>query len=187
MTNATNELGRNGGANVNEPGRVFDAGRKAQGFKSQAHLDAFYRAYDHSSSCAACKALDGYALLDDGYQPTSGRCPEGRRLDELARVDWRAPADFAIGERVRSFDFPDLDGHPGRSDCYVEGPIVAFEEREGCMRYVILVEVDAFDGAVYRTGDGKRSRVGRTCYPPVNGTPTTFGGVCQGVKAAPQN
>lgn len=61
--------------------RTFDAERKAQGFRSQAHLDAFFAAFDHTQGCAACKALDGYVLLDDGYQPANGRCSEARRLD----------------------------------------------------------------------------------------------------------
>jgi hypothetical protein len=62
--------------------RTFDAARKAQGFRSQAHLDAFYAYFDHTVSCCkACSALDGYAELDDGLQPTMGQCDEARRLD----------------------------------------------------------------------------------------------------------
>lgn len=63
--------------------RTFDAARQAQGFESAAHLDAFFAAFDHAKGCSACKALDGYALLDDGRQPTEGRCPEARRLDQI--------------------------------------------------------------------------------------------------------
>jgi len=61
--------------------RTFDTARQAQGFRSQAHLDSFFAAFDHAQGCADCKALDGYVLLDDGYQPTEGRCTEARRLD----------------------------------------------------------------------------------------------------------
>lgn len=61
--------------------RTFTAARQAQGFRSAAHLAAFFAAFDHVRGCAACKALDGYALLDDGYQPTEGRCSEAQRLD----------------------------------------------------------------------------------------------------------
>lgn len=61
--------------------RQFDAARQAQGFRSQAHLDAFYAAMDHVAGCPACKALDGYVELDDGMQPTDGRCPVALRLD----------------------------------------------------------------------------------------------------------
>jgi hypothetical protein len=65
--------------------RTFDAGRKAQGFTSQAHLDAFFASFDHVKSCADCHALNGYALLDDGLQPTQGECREAKRL--LA-IEW---------------------------------------------------------------------------------------------------
>ena len=68
---------------MTEYSRTFDSARKAQGFRSQAHLDAFFAAFDHVRGCAACKARDGYVLLDDGYQPTEGRCDEARRLDAI--------------------------------------------------------------------------------------------------------
>ena len=60
--------------------RVFNTARQQQGFKSQAQLDAFYAHYDHVEACHACKALDGYVLLSDGYQPTMGECQEAQRL-----------------------------------------------------------------------------------------------------------
>lgn len=65
--------------------RSFNQARKEQGFRSQAHLDAFFAAYDHTEGCAACKALDGFALVDDGWQPTSGRCETAKRLE---RASW---------------------------------------------------------------------------------------------------
>lgn len=71
-------------------GRIFDAARKAQGFLSQAHLDAFYAYFDHVQNCADCKARDGYVLLDDGYQPTTGMCDEAHRLDALVTAAGRA-------------------------------------------------------------------------------------------------
>ena len=61
--------------------RTFDAARKAQGFKSQAHLDAFFAAYDHNNSCTSCRQRDGHALLDDGYQPTVGSCSTHQALE----------------------------------------------------------------------------------------------------------
>lgn len=67
-------------------GRIFDDARKAQGFLSQAHLDAFFTAYDHMSACADCKSRDGYTLTDDGWQPTSGRCAVGRALETAAHA-----------------------------------------------------------------------------------------------------
>lgn len=61
--------------------RTFNDARKAQGFKSQAHLDAFYAAYDHNRTCADCRKLDSHVLLDDGWQPTMGSCPTHQELD----------------------------------------------------------------------------------------------------------
>ncbi len=68
-------------ANTNTAyGRDFNAARKAQGFTSQAQLDGFFAHYDHMKTCADCKALDGHALLDDGYQPTVGECGIAKNL-----------------------------------------------------------------------------------------------------------
>ena len=67
-------------ADTTEYGRAFNTARQRQGFRSQAQLDAFYAHYDHVSSCPDCKALDGYVLLDDGYQPTVGECPDAQSL-----------------------------------------------------------------------------------------------------------
>ena len=66
--------------NPPEYGRIFDAARQQQGFRSQAQLDAFYAYYDHVKTCPDCKALNGYVLLDDGYQPTGGECPQAKAL-----------------------------------------------------------------------------------------------------------
>lgn len=54
--------------------RSFDAAREAQGFRSQAHLDSWFAYFDHTENCATCAALDGHVMLDDGNQPTAGRC-----------------------------------------------------------------------------------------------------------------
>lgn len=65
--------------------RVWDAGRKAQGFRSQAHLDAFYAAFDHVAACGEC-GKPGPAMWLEGsasWQPTETRCAEWRRLDAL--------------------------------------------------------------------------------------------------------
>jgi hypothetical protein len=74
-----------------ESTRRFDAARKAQGFKPQAHLDAFFRAYDHTSSCPVCSRAGGHMPLDDGMQPVMGRCAEGLRLERASWSD-SAPA-----------------------------------------------------------------------------------------------
>lgn len=83
-----------------------------------------------------------------------------------------------IGDRVRSYDFPDS---PRRAECYVEGVIVGFRERVDCKRYVILVDKDVWDGKDYRA-PGVRNRVGEEVFPPVNGTRRSMGGICDGVE-----
>ena len=64
----------------NQYGRTFNEARKAQGFTSQANLDAFFRHYDHSKTCAECQKPGPGVLLDDGYQPTMNSCPEHQEL-----------------------------------------------------------------------------------------------------------
>jgi len=66
-------------------GRTLTAERKAQGFTSQAQLDAFFARFDHMQTCTACHALDGNVILNDGMQPTVGECHEAKRL--LA-IEW---------------------------------------------------------------------------------------------------
>ena len=60
--------------------RTFDAARKAQGFKSQEHLDAFFASFDHSQACADCNKAGESVFIDDGFQPTKQNCPEAGRL-----------------------------------------------------------------------------------------------------------
>jgi hypothetical protein len=66
-------------------GRVLNAARRAQGFVSQAHLDAFYRAYDHRRACAVCSRIAGVAPVFDGMQPYTEICAEGLALE---RASW---------------------------------------------------------------------------------------------------
>ena len=84
-----------------------------------------------------------------------------------------------VGDRVRSFDF--VRGDFGRDlggerACYVEGVVESFVEREGCPRYEVRVDRDVFGGQDLDV------RVGDLVYPPVNGTPKLFGGVCDNVE-----
>ena len=84
-----------------------------------------------------------------------------------------------VGDRVRSFDFVQGDfgrDLEGERACYVEGVVEAFVEREGCPRYELRVEREVFGG------DQFYHRAGRLVYPPVNGTPKLFGGVCDNVE-----
>lgn len=64
--------------------RNFTQARKEQGFKSQAHLDAFFRYYDHTKACAECQKPGPGVWLDDGFQPTQNRCDEAKRLDRAS-------------------------------------------------------------------------------------------------------
>ena len=66
--------------------RTFDAGRQAQGFRSQAHLDAWYVAYDHVKACGKCGQPAAAVWLegDASWQPTETRCAEAHRLDAIA-------------------------------------------------------------------------------------------------------
>ena len=69
-----------------EFGRTFNEARKAQGFKSQADLDMWYRAYDHTSTCPVCSRVGGYVELSDGMQPVNARCEIGLRLEREERA-----------------------------------------------------------------------------------------------------
>lgn len=80
-----------------------------------------------------------------------------------------------VGDPVRSFDFYSRDLE-GEMACYVEGEVEGFEEMEGCDRYVIRV--------LKRVRGGKLTMCSMETYvyPPVNGTPTTMGRICDGVQ-----
>jgi hypothetical protein len=62
-------------------GRDFNQARQQQGFRSQAHLDAFYRHYDHTCQCAECQQPGPSVAIDDGFQPTQNRCDVARTLE----------------------------------------------------------------------------------------------------------
>lgn len=64
--------------------RVFDAARKAQGFKSAADLAAWFEYFDHTTDCAECQKPGKAVLIDDGYQPTQNRCDHAQAL----YADW---------------------------------------------------------------------------------------------------
>jgi hypothetical protein len=77
---------------------------------------------------------------------------------------------IVAGHRVRSYDHPD-----GRHNSYVEGVVEEITERiEGCCRYRIRIEKCVRNGIECADHPG-------TCIPPVNGTPTWFGRVTNGV------
>lgn len=66
-------------------GRVFDAARKAQGFKSQEHLDAFYAYHDHSKQ-ECCQHFEQQVIggsFDWSCYAVQQLCAEGQRLQQL--------------------------------------------------------------------------------------------------------
>lgn len=85
--------------------------------------------------------------------------------------------EIKIGDRVRSFDFPgrvrDLEGERA---CYAIGRVEEVVRRNGCDRYMIKVEYVVYRGS-------KEFASEEFIYPPVNGTPTWLGEVCNGVEA----
>jgi hypothetical protein len=93
-----------------------------------------------------------------------------------------------VGDRARSFDFPDnlLSRDPENAEhaCFAEGLVVAITDPathpqfRDCARYVIHVERRVFGGSSERD----QGLVGQIVYPPVNGTPSLFGGATNGVE-----
>jgi hypothetical protein len=72
-----------------DPGRQFNKLRAEQGFRDQAHLDAFYAYHDHvqagpETGCGCGTPGPGYDA-PDGWQPTINICPDGRALSEASR------------------------------------------------------------------------------------------------------
>jgi hypothetical protein len=105
--------------------REFDADRKAQGFRSQMHLDAFYTAYDHVKSCGECGQPGPAAWLegDASWQPTETRCDESRRLDAITQ---------AVNQRAKWIS-------DGLAERYPRGPYAVYSyypatQRELAMR-----------------------------------------------------
>lgn len=91
--------------------RTFDATRQAHGFRSQAHLDAFLALHDHTTSCKECAARDGYVVLDDGIQPTSGRCPAAQQLDAAVSVGLREAKRW-VDETIAALKQPGAEAWP---------------------------------------------------------------------------
>jgi hypothetical protein len=84
-------------------------------------------------------------------------------------------SEIKSGDFVRSFDFEsrDLDGERA---CYVEGMVVDIVRWQGCDRYRIRVTDQIFRGKNIGVDDDHKE-----VFPPVNGTPTSMGNVCNGV------
>ena len=67
-----------------EYSRIFNEARKTQGFKSQAHLDAFYAVMDHRDGCVECQKTGHGVWIGDGFQPTQNECAEAQRLNKIS-------------------------------------------------------------------------------------------------------
>lgn len=64
--------------------RTFNQARKEQGFRSQAHLDAFFTHYDHQKGCAVCQNVGEIPDGQGGYYLVGGDCAEEKRLHILS-------------------------------------------------------------------------------------------------------
>ncbi len=84
--------------------------------------------------------------------------------------------EIKVGDRVRSYDFPETKDDPSRPPCYVEGVVVGIVNWEGCDRY----EIECTKRIV--CGVESTDEAGTSFFPPVNGTRSIFGGVTKGVE-----
>jgi len=91
-----------------------------------------------------------------------------------------------IGDRVHSYDFPDLTGM--KTSCYVEGIVEAIGQVPaigGCDRYTIRITRRVWKGHEDDGWkNGKEFPDGRA-YPPVNGSQSWLGGVTGCVELLP--
>lgn len=78
---------------------------------------------------------------------------------------------IGVGDLVRSYDLDGID------DCYIEGTVVSIEHMDGCDRYRIAINARVLGGF----GD-ELPREASFVFPPVNGTPTSMGGITRGVE-----
>jgi len=85
-----------------------------------------------------------------------------------------------VGDLVRSFDFCHMRDEVGNTACYVEGVVQEIVDAGGCPRYKILCTRRILGGEL------KPSDIGKEYFPPVNGTPTVFGGLTSFVEKIPE-
>ena len=67
-----------------------------------------------------------------------------------------------VGDVIRAYDFKPM---LNRSDCYVEGKVVAVDNSQGYKAYKILVSKDVFDNKEF-TESGYGSRVTKNVFVP---------------------
>lgn len=84
---------------------------------------------------------------------------------------------IAVGDTVKSLDFPD---DPTKDDtCFAEGVVTNIIQGRDCPRYEIRVSRRVFGRKVMEI-EGVAEPV--LIYPPVNGIPTSLGGVYHSVR-----
>jgi len=92
----------------------------------------------------------------------------------------KSGAPINIGTRVRSFDFPFREESmvEGPNACWIEGTVEGVcRDFPDCPRYTIRVDRQVF------AGKEETDLIGEHIFPPLNGTPRSFGGeVCDGVQ-----
>ena len=85
-----------------------------------------------------------------------------------------------VGDLVRSFDFSHIRAEVGDNACYVEGVVQEIVDAGGCSRYKILCTRRVL------AGEHQPADIGKEYFPPVNGTPTVFGGLTSFVEKIPE-
>jgi hypothetical protein len=93
-----------------------------------------------------------------------------------------------VGDRVRSYDFPDISSL--KDSCFVEGIVEAVghvDQIGGPDRYTIRVERRVWRGQECSPEEIALQFLGGRAYPPVNGIPTWLGGVTRGVEKIESN
>lgn len=68
-----------------------------------------------------------------------------------------------VGDTIRAYDFKPM---VGRSDCFVEGKVLAVDNSQGYKAFKIRVTKDVFDGKEY-TAFGYGSRVTKEVFVPM--------------------
>lgn len=84
--------------------------------------------------------------------------------------------DIRVGDLVRSFDFGHMRESQGQNACYVEGVVQEIVNTSGCNRYKIRCTRRVVGGEI------EERDIGKEYFPPVNGTPTMFGGLTSFVE-----
>ena len=68
-----------------------------------------------------------------------------------------------VGQTIRAYDFKPM---AGRSDCFVEGTVLAIDNSQGYKAFKIRVTKDVFDNKEY-TAFGYGSRVTKEVFVPM--------------------